>query len=188
MRGILFGLLLGMSAAAFAQVVPDSEKPLKGASLKTPDLSQMKVIVDLDEDVAPIYVPDSTMGSLKEMGALTKENVQAINTMARLMRDNPDGFAQQVLAVSPDDEVEWPGDGVTKLGSTREARSAVVAPESDDPVEMLSNIRMPELTGTYDEMEVNRTVMKAEYEKAMKQFGEMSRKQFGQKQVTTYTK
>ncbi|MBQ4471972.1 MAG: hypothetical protein II942_01835 [Alphaproteobacteria bacterium] len=188
MKGILFGLLLGISAVTFAQVVPDAARPLKRANLTTPDLSKLKVIVDLEDVVTPEYVPDSTMGSMKEMGVLTKENVQSINTMARLMRDNPDGFAQQVLSISPDDEVYWPGDGVKKLGSTKDAESAVVAEESDDPVEMLSNIRMPELTGTYEEMEVNRAVMKAEYEKAMKQISELSRKHLGQKSVSTFTK
>ena len=185
MRGIVFGLLMGISVMVFAAKAEPT-----GARLVTPDLSKLKVEVEVDSERAkPIYAHDAETARFAEMGLLTKDNVSAVNNMARIMRDKPDVFIQQVFNVTPDDkDIVWPNEATNRLGSTKEAKSAEVAIESDDPLEMMKDIRFPELTGSYDDLEVSRIVMKSEYDKAMKQVGEIGRKQLGRKTVSTFVK
>lgn len=199
MKTLLLSLFLGVSCVAMAAAVPEKEAPQQLIQVRKPkirrtNMANHKVMVDklkLQADangVSPDFLTSEDTTRLRQMpGVVTKENVKAVNNIARLANDNPELLAYQLFGAEPG-EIEWPTRGPNRLGSDEMAEGAHLAVESDDPLEMLATIRMPELTGSYEELEAGGDMIEQAHKEAMAQIKELSHEHLGQKPAPIFMK
>ncbi len=174
MRSFLFCLLLGISFTAAAAVVSEKDVmtgavPRKSIETKFTNRANHKILLDkkLAED-RPMYDGFLESEEAVRLGQIsdltTKENIKAVDNFVRLADKNPENLMQRLIGAKPG-QVEWPTRGTTRLGSQEEVRGSTAAKDSDNPLEMLTSIRMHDVTGSYDDMERDSQYVKQVYEK-----------------------
>ena len=199
MKTLLFSLFLGVSCVAVAATVPEKDASqqivqVRKAKIRRTNMANHKVMVDKlklqarTDGVSQDFLTSEDTTRLRKMpGVVNKENVKAVDTIARLANDNPELLAYQLFGAKPG-EVEWPTRAPNRLGSDEMAEGARRAVESDDPLEMLATIRMPELTGTYEELEAGGDAIEQAHKEAMVQIQELSHEHLGQKPAPIFMK
>ena len=172
MKAFLVCLLLGVSVVATAAVVPEQSAPVPAPQripMRLTDRTKHKIMIEKKleaskKDYSKGFMESEEAARLRQIEQLvTKENVTAVNNFVRLADQNPEGLLGRMLGAKPG-EVVLQQRGATRLGSQKSARGATLAKESDDPLEMLTSIRMHDVTGTYDELEQGGEYIKQTYD------------------------
>ena len=201
MKKFLFVLMLGVSCVASAALVPEKETnaqlvPVRAATIRRTDMAKRHAMMAKrmdaikDNKVSDAFLQSEGGQAVKNMyGVVNKETIGGINNVIRLSTENPDALTQQMYGMKKD-EIEWPETATNKLGSDQVAGKGRPAPIETEPdmLKAIAQMRMPELTGSYDSIEKDGKAIAKAYDDAMKQIEEMSHEHLGQKAVSVYMK
>lgn len=198
MKKFLFGLMLAVSCVASAAVVPETNvrTQIKVPELRRTNMAKRQAMLAKRESkkktpvVSEAFVKSNDARILREMyGFMTKENIQSTNNVIRLASENPNALAQQMYGISGD-KIDWPQVSPNRVGSNEGARKGTLAPieTEEDPVVAVAQMRMPELSGTYEELEQSREEIAKAHKDALQKIAELGHEHLGQKPVTIYMK
>lgn len=176
MKIFIVGLLLGVSVASFAALVPTEDTESTKASVSGTDLTQHKIM--RKETVARDTMDKETLEELKRYkGVLTADNVEALENMSRLLQNNP----EKLLGVDLSGGGLDIGERVIEPG--QEVVPYVSGPKVDDPVQRFANMQVPELTAAMGDAYVDEETLDRLYAQALAQVEQIGHKHLGQKKA-----
>ena len=177
MKKILVALLLGVSVTSFAAVVPTEKVIVKKPSVIRTDMTKVKMEVK-----KPAVDNSVDEESIKEMqryqGVITMDNMEALDNLSRAIQNNPDAVLHSTFGVedvTPANQREL----MTGKAVEKYAEQA----KSDDPVQKFSNVRVPDLTGSYADFRESRDELERLHKQALAQIEQIGQQRLGQKQA-----
>lgn len=184
MKKILILMLMGISYAAFASVVPAQKPVIPIAKVSKPDMTlrpETKKIQQLGDTA----MTEETISSLERYrNNVTMDNVKPMENMVYLLQNDPNRLFDQIAGQGASEKT-----GIAfsrqKMGEDEMIEYWEQTPsQSEDPSERLMALRTPDLTGTFEDVRASRDALYEMHAKALKQMELAGRQQLGQKQVS----
>ena len=169
MKKILVALILGISGLAVAAVAPSTQEQIKKPQVTRPDMTKRQII----RKEVPVRKQTDAV-DMQELSrykrTLTKDNVDAVENMARLMQDDPGALFAQM-------GVETTTDSVGQTSSYQKT------PENASPAERLAALQPPSLTNNISGVRLTKEGMERLHQQALQNVEQIGRPQLGQKQL-----
>lgn len=184
MKKILILMLMGISYAAFASVVPAQKPVIPIAKVSKPDMTlrpETKKIQQLG-DTAMNAETVASVGRYRNN--VTMENVKSMENMVYLLQNDPNRLFDQIAGHGASEKT---GLALSrqKMGEDEMIDYWEQTPsQSEDPSERLMALKTPDLTGTFEDVRASRDALYEMHAKALKQMELSGKEQLGQKQVS----
>ena len=179
MKRFVLLLLLGVSTVSFAAVAPVDSNTMPLSKVTRSNATKMKMMVKARK--LPNSIGKEPVADLQRYrGAVTMDNVKAIENMSRLMQDDPNRLIQQLAG--PGSEVNFEVDQ-RKMGTDDIVEDYVASPETDDPAEKLGGLNTPELLGSFASARHSEEALKEMHQAALRQIESIGHENLGQKSV-----
>ncbi len=176
MKKILMALMLGVAGLAFAAVAPDTRPQMRRPKIIRPDMTKRPAI--------PMKAPadeQTDEQDIKELAryrqTLTKDNIDAVENVARLMQDDPAALFGQISGQAPEDSA-----------ASNRVSTYQRTPANATPAERLAVLRPPSLMDSIAGGKVSEEEMQRRYQRAVQSVERVAQTQleqrpFGQKQA-----
>ena len=180
MKKLWIMFLLGVPSVVLASVVPSEPVVVKKPAVIRADATKKKVMVT--REVLSDEVGSGSVEHLKRYGnVLTVDNVKSIETMSRLMQDDPAKFVKAVSGAEVSNEEL--GMDRRKMGTDELVQPYVKTKQTDDAGQKYASLHVPELTGSYEGARASKEELKVMHAQALEQMEKISQQHLGQKQA-----